>query len=37
VEFIAPEKRKAGRKWEGAPAEITAAVVDLLANEAKVI
>lgn len=37
VEYIAPEKRKAGRKWEGDPAEITAQVVELLANEAKVI
>lgn len=36
VEFIAPEKRKAGQKFEGDPAEITARVVDLLVNEAKV-
>jgi len=37
VEFIAPETRQAGRKFEGDAAEITAQVVDLLANEAKVL
>ena len=37
VEFIAPESRKTGRKFEGAAAEITAQVVGLLANEAKVL
>ena len=37
VEFIKPETRKAGRKFEGDAAEITAQVVDLLLNEAKVI
>jgi len=36
VEFIAPEARKGGQKFEGDVAEITARVVDLLANEAKV-
>ncbi len=36
VEFMASEKRKAGRKFEGAPAEITAEVVGLLATEAKI-
>jgi hypothetical protein len=36
VEFMAPETRKGGRKFEGDAAEITARVVDLLANEAKV-
>ena len=36
VEFMKSESRQAGRKFEGDPAEITAKVVDLLANEAKV-
>jgi len=37
VEFIASKTRKAGQKYEGNAAEITARVVDLLANEAKVL
>ena len=37
VEFISPEKRKAGQKFEGDAAEVTARVVGLLANEAKVL
>jgi len=37
VEFMASETRMAGQKYEGDAAEITARVVDLLANEAKVI
>jgi electron transfer flavoprotein beta subunit len=37
VEFMTSEKRKGGEKFEGDPAEITARVVDLLANEAKVL
>ena len=37
VEFIAPETRKGGQKFEGDAADITARVVDLLANEAKVL
>lgn len=37
VEFMETEKRKAGQKFEGDPEEITAKVVDLLANEAKVL
>ncbi len=37
VEYLAPEARKAGRKFEGKAAEITAQVVDLLVNEAKVL
>ncbi len=37
VEFMASEKRQAGQKFEGDAAEITAKVVDLLANEAKVL
>ena len=37
VEFIASEKREGGEKFEGDAAEITARVVDLLANEAKVL
>ena len=37
VEYIAPETRKGGEKLEGDPAEITAKVVDLLVNEAKVL
>ena len=36
IEFSAPETRKAGQKFEGDAAEITARVVGLLANEAKV-
>lgn len=36
VEFSAPESRKSGQKFEGDAAEITAQVVNLLANEAKV-
>jgi len=37
VEFIAQEKREGGQKFEGDAAEITAQVVNLLANEAKVL
>ena len=37
VEFIAQEKREGGQKFEGDAAEITAQVVHLLANEAKVL
>jgi electron transfer flavoprotein beta subunit len=37
VAFMASQKRKAGRKFEGDAAEITAQVVSLLANEAKVL
>jgi len=37
VEFIAPETRQGGQKFEGDPAEITAKVVDLLVNDAKVL
>lgn len=37
VAFMAVEKRKGGQKFEGEAAEITAKVVDLLANEAKVL
>ncbi len=37
IEFIAPETRKTGRKFEGPAAEITAQVVGLLASEAKVL
>lgn len=37
VEFMAPEARKAGQKFEGDAPEITAQVVDLLVNEAKVL
>ncbi len=37
VEYIEPEKRKGGQKFEGDAAEITAKVVGLLANEAKVL
>ena len=37
VEFMASETRQAGQKFEGEPAEIAAKVVDLLANEAKVL
>jgi electron transfer flavoprotein beta subunit len=36
VEFIAPEARKGGQKFEGDAAEIVAQVVGLLVNEAKV-
>ncbi len=36
AEFMASEKRQAGQKFEGDPAEITAKVVGLLAEEAKV-
>jgi electron transfer flavoprotein beta subunit len=37
VEFMATQARKAGKKFEGAAAEITAKVVDLLVNEASVL
>lgn len=37
VEFMKSESRQAGQKFEGDAAEITARVVDLLANEAKVL
>ena len=37
VEFMASKSREGGRKFEGDPAEITAQVVELLANEAKVL
>ena len=37
VEFMVSKTRKAGQKFEGDAAEITAKVVDLLANEAKVL
>ena len=37
VEFMASKTRKAGQKFEGDAAEITAQVVNLLANEAKVL
>ena len=37
VEFMKSETRQAGQKFEGDPAEITTRVVDLLANEAKVL
>jgi electron transfer flavoprotein beta subunit len=37
VEFMASKTRKTGQKFEGDAAEITARVVDLLANEAKVL
>lgn len=37
VEFTVPEKREGGQKFEGDAAEITAQVVNLLANEAKVL
>lgn len=36
VEYMASKTRKGGQKFEGEPADITAQVVDLLANEAKV-
>jgi electron transfer flavoprotein beta subunit len=37
IEFMPSQTRQAGQKFEGDPAEITARVVDLLANEAKVL
>lgn len=37
MEFMAPEARKGGQKFEGDAAEIVAQVVGLLANEAKVL
>ncbi len=37
VEFMPTQKRKGGQKFEGDPAEITAQVVQLLVNEAKVL
>jgi electron transfer flavoprotein beta subunit len=37
AEFMKSETRKAGQKFEGDAAEITARVVDLLVNEAKVL
>ena len=37
IEFIASKTRKAGQKYEGDAAEITAQVVGLLVNEAKVL
>jgi len=37
VEFITSKSRKAGQKYEGDAAEITAQVVGLLVNEAKVL
>ena len=37
VEFMKSETRQAGRKFEGDAADITAQVVNLLANEAKVL
>ncbi len=37
VEYMQPEARKSGRKFEGDPAEITAEVVGLLVNEAKAL
>jgi electron transfer flavoprotein beta subunit len=37
IEFMASKTREGGRKFEGEAAEITAQVVDLLANEAKVL
>ncbi len=37
AEFMTSESRHAGQKFEGDAAEITARVVDLLANEAKVL
>ncbi|GAB6908625.1 BamO: electron transfer flavoprotein, beta subunit [Desulfosarcina cetonica] len=37
AEFMATESRKAGKKFEGAAAEITAEVVGLLASEANVL
>ena len=37
LEFMATETRQGGRKFEGEAADITAEVVDLLVNEAKVL
>ncbi len=37
AEFMVSESRKAGQKFEGDAADITARVVELLANEAKVL
>lgn len=37
LEFIAPDTRKGGRKFEGDPASVTAEVVQLLVNEAKAL
>lgn len=37
IEFMAAQSRKAGQKFEGDPAEITAKVVSLLTSEAKVL
>jgi len=37
VEYMQPEARQSGQKFEGAAADITAQVVNLLANEAKVL
>ena len=37
IEFIPSTARQAGQKFQGDPAQITAQVVDLLANEAKVL
>jgi electron transfer flavoprotein beta subunit len=37
TEFMKSESRRAGQKFEGEAAEVTARVVELLANEAKVI
>jgi electron transfer flavoprotein beta subunit len=37
VEFMASKSRQGGQTFEGEPADITAQVVDLLANEAKVL
>ncbi len=37
TEFMASQSREAGQRFEGDPAEITAKVVVLLANEAKVL
>lgn len=37
IEYAPSQKRVAGQKFEGDPAEITARVVDLLTNEANVI
>jgi len=37
IEYMTSKTRKAGQKFEGDAAEITARVVDLLANEAKVL
>ncbi|MCP4456349.1 MAG: electron transfer flavoprotein subunit beta/FixA family protein, partial [Planctomycetes bacterium] len=37
IEFMPTQTRQAGQKFEGDPAQITAEVVGLLANEAKVL